>query len=190
MNSAAEPAPVPQAPPRARPSLSLVLAVFLLVLALVFLGLLGLRVLRPDATRLEVGQPAPDFVLETLAGERVILSELRGQGVVLNFWASWCDPCRDEAPLLERAWRTEAGRGIVVLGVAHLDQRPAALRFLETFDLTYPNGRDQGGTIAELYGIRGVPETYFIDPEGMIAARLIGPLSEDRFSAYLNRIRP
>ena len=78
----------------------------------------------------------------TFDGEDIDLRELRGKGVVINFWASWCTPCREEADLLEQTWRREKGNGIVFLGLDYLDQEPAALAYLTEFDITYPNGPD------------------------------------------------
>ncbi|MEZ4640203.1 MAG: TlpA disulfide reductase family protein [Caldilineaceae bacterium] len=89
-----------------------------------------------------------------------------GQGVVINFWASWCDPCRDEADLLEQTWLREKDNGIVFLGLDYLDQEPAAKAYLAEFNVTYPNGPDLRSEIARRYGIKGVPETFFINPQG------------------------
>ena len=110
---------------------------------------------------------------------------------MLNFWASWCDPCRDEAALLEATWRREQGNGIVFLGLDYLDQEPAAKAYLAEFDITYPNGPDLQSAAARRYGIKGVPETFFIDGEGNIQEIVIGPIvSEARMDELLNKIRP
>src|SRR5690606_9804248 len=124
-------------------------------------------------------------------GETISLADLKGQGVVLNFWASWCDPCRDEAALLEATWRREQGNGIVFLGLDYLDQEPAAKAYLAEFDITYPNGPDLQSAAARRYGIKGVPETFFIDGEGNIQEIVIGPIvGEARMDELLNKIRP
>ena len=134
---------------------------------------------------------APPFTFTTFEGETISLDDLRGQGVVLNFWASWCDPCRDEAALLENTWRREQGNGIVFIGLDYLDQEPAAKAYLAEFGITYPNGPDLRSDAARRYGIKGVPETFFIDPEGNITEIVIGPIvSESQMEQYLQEIRP
>lgn len=117
----------------------------------------------------EIGQPAPDFTLDLYAGGEITLSELRGQVVVINFWASWCEPCRDEAPDLERVWREYKDQGVVLIGVDYVDVESAAREYLDEFNVTYPNGLDKGQRISHAYRIRGVPETFFVDKNGNIA---------------------
>ncbi|MEZ4681680.1 MAG: TlpA disulfide reductase family protein [Caldilineaceae bacterium] len=134
---------------------------------------------------------APDFTFTTFDGESIALSELRGQGVVLNFWASWCDPCREEAVLLEQTWQQEQANGIVFLGLDYLDQEPQAKAYLETYRVSYANGPDLQSKAARDYGIKGVPETFFIDPEGKIAYMVIGPImSSGQMEQGLSKIRP
>jgi cytochrome c biogenesis protein CcmG/thiol:disulfide interchange protein DsbE len=121
---------------------------------------------------------APDFTLNTFDGQTLRLSELKGQAVVINFWASWCIPCRDEAPILERTWRAYQDRGVVFIGVAYLDDETAARNFIAEFGVTYPNGADLGTRISTLYRIKGVPETFFVNSAGELDGVYIGPLSE------------
>lgn len=123
---------------------------------------------------------APDFSLSLFDGNQLTLSELRGEVVVVNFWASWCIPCRDEAPILEQTWRRYRDRGVIFIGVAYLDTDKESRAFLEEFDVTYPNGPDLGTRIAPDYRIRGVPETFFIARDGRVADLQIGPLTEAR----------
>jgi cytochrome c biogenesis protein CcmG/thiol:disulfide interchange protein DsbE len=132
--------------------------------------------------------PAPDFTLSLFDGGQITLSELRGQVVVINVWASWCPPCRDEAPVLERAWREYRERGVTFIGVDYMDTEPAALAYLAEFGITYPNGPDLGSRIAQDYKVKGVPETFFIDPQGEIAEMYAGPLSEARLESILERL--
>jgi len=119
---------------------------------------------------------APDFSLTTFEGETISLSDLRGQVVIVNFWASWCPPCREEAAYLEATWRKYKDRGVVFIGVDYLDAKPKALAYLEEFDITYPNGPDIGQKIAGVYNIQGVPETFYVDKAGQLRGVHIGPL--------------
>ena len=164
----------------------------LFVLILVgFVGILAFRLWDTTTTEQRASGLAPDFTFTTFEGETISLADLKGKGVVLNFWASWCDPCRDEAELLETAWRREQENGIVFIGLDYLDQEPAAKAYLAEFDISYPNGPDLQSQAARRYGIKGVPETYFITPEGEIAQAVIGPIiSANQLDSFLNKIRP
>ncbi len=133
-----------------------------------------------------VGRPAPDFALGLFDGGTFRLSEARGAVVVLNFWASWCVPCRREAPILERTWQAFRDRGVIFVGVNVQDNEAAARRFLAEFGKTYPAGPDTTGRIAVDYGVTGIPETYFVDRRGRIAVKWVGPFpSEARLRAIL-----
>lgn len=134
---------------------------------------------------------APPLEFTTFEGETINLDDLRGQGVMVNFWASWCDPCREEAAMLESTWRREQGNGIIFLGLDYLDQEPAAKAYLAEYDITYPNGPDLRSQVARRYGIQGVPETFFIDPEGKIVDVIVGPItSQAQMDGFLAKIRP
>jgi cytochrome c biogenesis protein CcmG/thiol:disulfide interchange protein DsbE len=113
-----------------------------------------------------------------LADDRVALRELGDTPVVLNFWASWCIPCREEAPVLERAWR-EAMRphGVAMVGLNMQDVTEDARGFLREFSVTYLNLRDRGKTVAPRYGLTGIPETFFIAKRGRIVGHVIGAIS-------------
>jgi cytochrome c biogenesis protein CcmG/thiol:disulfide interchange protein DsbE len=130
---------------------------------------------------------SPDLVLPRLDGPgRASLDDYRGKVVVLNFWASWCAPCRDEAPVLERWHKRIASQGGTVLGVDALDADDDAREFVRRFGITYPNLRDVSGENLRPFGIAAYPETFVIDKRGRIAALVRGPVTE----AFLNREVP
>jgi len=157
------------------------------------LGLLAWGLIRGGEGPLREGQ-APDFTLTSFEGESVTLSDLRGQVVILNFWASWCEPCRDEAAYLEQTWRDYQDQGVYFLGVDYLDSEQEALAYLEEFDITYFNGPDLRTKISQAYNIQGVPETFFIDRNGKIRGVKIGPLQppglEKKIDALLEEPYP
>lgn len=126
------------------------------------------------------GDSAPDFSLPPLAGgpERS-LDDWRGQVVVLNYWASWCEPCRDESPLLERWHKRISKRNATVLGVDVLDVTSDAQDFIEKYGLTYPQLRDKDGSTQDDLGIVAYPETFVIDRDGQIAASQRGPVNDE-----------
>jgi cytochrome c biogenesis protein CcmG, thiol:disulfide interchange protein DsbE len=114
------------------------------------------------------------------ADRRIGLAELRGTPVVLNFWASWCDPCRAEAPVLEAGWRTARGQGVLFLGLDMQDNPDDAREFLREFDITYPNIREGGKQTYRKYGLTGLPETFFISDRGQIVSHVIGVITPDQ----------
>ena len=124
-----------------------------------------------------VGKPAPAFTMRLYAADSTIsLPELRGTPVVLNFWASWCLACRDEARVLEAGWQ-RYGPGVAFVGIAVNDEDAAAREFIRRFGKTYHLGPDADGSAAVDYGLYGVPETFFIGRDGTILSRHIGPLT-------------
>jgi cytochrome c biogenesis protein CcmG/thiol:disulfide interchange protein DsbE len=130
---------------------------------------------------------APDFSLTTFDGQAVRLSDLRGKVVMINFWASWCGPCRDEAPELQRTWDRYKDRGVVFLGIAYTDTERNAQAFLKEYGTTYPNGLDLGTRISGQYHIQGVPETFIVDRDGKVVEFVMAPLTELALSAKLDR---
>ncbi|HEU4345663.1 MAG TPA: TlpA disulfide reductase family protein [Candidatus Binatia bacterium] len=121
-----------------------------------------------------LAKAAPPFTVTLFDGRKMTLEELRGKAVFLNFWASWCIPCRAEAKDLEAAWQQVKGENMVFIGVALQDPEENSRAFLKEFNVTYPNGRDDTGKIAVDYGVWGIPESFFIDPEGRITYKHVG----------------
>ena len=125
---------------------------------------------------------APDFTLDTLDGNKVTLSELRGKVIVVNFWATWCLPCREETPAFEKAYERYKDSGMVILGVNLTDQDSVSNveSFVQEFKLTYPILLDRDGSVSNtLYQIRGLPTTFFVNREGIIRTVVVGgPMSE------------
>lgn len=161
------------------------------LLLAVFVGFLVVALWRQQVSEQRAAGVAPDFSFTTFEGQSINLADLKGKGVVVNFWASWCNPCREEAALLEKAWQREQGQGIVFLGLDYLDQEHPAKEYLAEFKISYPSGSDIQSTAARRYGIQGVPETFFIKPTGEIASIAIGPLiSEEDLQQRLDAIRP
>jgi DsbE subfamily thiol:disulfide oxidoreductase len=133
--------------------------------------------------------PAPDFELPSLESSAPIaLSSLRGQVVVLNFWASWCAPCRLEAPGLRRVSERYRERGVRFLGVDYRDNDAAARAFIDEFRLEYPSVTDPSGSLAYDYELIGFPTTFIIDPAGTIRYRFVGYLDEDVLEEALNDV--
>ena len=157
------------------------------------LVLLGLRVVADDraaalAADVAAGKapPAPPLALPRLAGPgSVDLSALRGKVVLLNFWASWCVPCKQEAGMMEAAWRRWRGRGVVFLGVDAQDFEGDARRFVRAHHVTYLNVHDGGGSTASRYGVTGFPETWFVDRRGKLVEHVSGPLASNRLDRGL-----
>lgn len=146
--------------------------------------LLGWGLLNSTATRPEAGQPAPAFAMQFYNGYEwenrptADFNDLGGKVVVLNFWASWCVECRLEAGLLEASWQKYRDLGVVFLGIAYVDAEPNALRYLQEYNITYPNAPDLGTAISRDYKITGVPETFFIGKDGKISQVVIGPVNQ------------
>ena len=133
-------------------------------------------------------QDAKDFSLTTLDGATIDLAGLRGKVVMLDFWASWCAPCRFEAPGLVEVYLEYADRAVEFVGVDIWDQRQDAVEYVDRYRITYPNGVDDKGTIAISYGVRGIPEKFFIDQDGVIVKKFVGPVDADTLRSTLDEL--
>jgi cytochrome c biogenesis protein CcmG, thiol:disulfide interchange protein DsbE len=155
----------------------------------VLLGILVWRLThQPQAPK--VGGPAPAFSLRRLNGSGTLdLGSLRGKAVVLNFWASWCAPCKKEAPALEQLWHEYRGRGVAFVGIDSNDAASDARRFVDAHGITYPIVSDAHGLVAaNRYDVADLPATYFVDRRGrLLAEHVLGPVSEGQFEAQFRR---
>ncbi|MFW6088678.1 MAG: TlpA family protein disulfide reductase [Gemmatimonadota bacterium] len=161
------------------------------VAAIPFLGLLLFGLTRnPDffPTPL-VGQPAPDWRLETLEGDTLALADLGGSVVVLNFWASWCVPCRAEHEVLMRAAREWTDDDVRVVGVVYDDSPRNARLFLQELGNDWRHVLDPGSRTAIDYGVHGVPETFFVGPDGRVGAKHMGPVTWDVVRLHVDSLR-
>ncbi|HXM19588.1 MAG TPA: TlpA disulfide reductase family protein [Candidatus Tumulicola sp.] len=136
------------------------------------------------------GQPAPDFTLPVIANGsgQIALSSFKGHGVYLNFFASWCDPCKEEAPWLSKIARVYAKRNVVVVGIDELDQTQPALAFVKKYRLQYGILSDTDGRVGATYGVNALPLHIFIAPSGKIKAAQIGPMTEREIKTEMDLI--
>lgn len=149
---------------------------------------LAVLVTPPPSVGLEPGQLAPDFELTGLDGKPVRLSELRGRPLLLNFWATWCAPCRQEMPLLQKAAERHAEQGLVVVGVDVGEEAEAVRNYIEALGVGFPILLDSTQDVSDLYRVYGLPTSFFIDPQGVIDFRLIGPLDAQSLERRLESI--
>ncbi len=131
---------------------------------------------------------APDFSLTGFDGRKVTLSELRGKVVIINFWASWCPPCRQEAAYLEQTWRKYKDQGVVFIGVDYVDTEKEARAYIKEFDITYINGPDIKTRISDAYNIKGVPETFYVSKNGELKGVHIGPLQSPQLDEKIDEL--
>ena len=136
-----------------------------------------------------LGHPAPEFSLHDPTGESFSLGALRGQPVVLNFWATWCPPCRSEAPELQSASRRYAGQ-VAVIAVDQAEPAATVRTFMAQEELTYPSPLDENGRVSQAYGVHALPTTFFIDRDGIIRQIYVGPLSGPLLAQMLGAIYP
>jgi len=136
-----------------------------------------------------IGRQAPPFAVTLFDGRKLSLEDLRGKVVFLNFWASWCPPCRAEAREIEATWQRVKDQDVIFLGIDIQDTEEDARAFLKEFNVTYPNGRDASGKVAIDYGVWGIPETFFIDRQGRITYKHVGTLGPALITAKLDDAR-
>ncbi|MQF48908.1 redoxin domain-containing protein [SAR202 cluster bacterium AC-647-N09_OGT_505m] len=133
-------------------------------------------------------KPAPNFTLRLLDGSSITLADLKGTVVLIDFWASWCPPCRDEASALAQVYTEYQGLGVEFIGISIWDRLGDAEDYVQHFEITYPTGLDSEGTILVDYAVRGIPEKFFIDANGQMHAKYIGPSDVDSLRESLNQM--
>jgi cytochrome c biogenesis protein CcmG/thiol:disulfide interchange protein DsbE len=158
---------------------------FAVILALLALLAWGLR--KAQAGPIEKGM-APDFSITGFDGHAFTLSEHRGHVVIVNFWASWCPPCREEAAYLEQTWRKYEDKNVIFVGVDWVDTEKEALAYIKEFDITYINGPDIGTRAAQAYNIQGVPETFYVAKNGELRGVHIGPLKSPELDEKIEEL--
>ena len=171
--------------PRPRRFSAIQFIAFAAVIGVITLFAVGM--INRSAQQVERGA-APQFSIPLFSGGTFSLADQRGKVVVVNFWASWCVPCRDEAPVLESTWRKYKDRGVVFVGVDYVDTEKEALAFLKEFDITYPNGPDIHEEASHAYRIQGVPETYFVGKDGQLYGNYIGPIDVPTLSSRIEEL--
>jgi cytochrome c biogenesis protein CcmG/thiol:disulfide interchange protein DsbE len=164
------------------------LITIVIIIALITLFAISLQITSAGQLGLSRTTTAPDFTFTPFDGQPFTLSSLRGKVVVLNIWASWCEPCKEEALVLENGWRTYKERGVVFLGADYIDTEPKAREFIKQFNITYPNGPDVGSNIYRQFRAKGVPETYFIDQQGVIRLVVVGPVNERQLTNTIEEL--
>lgn len=137
---------------------------------------------------IKVGMIAPDFTLNDLQGNEVKLSDLRGQTVMINFWATWCPPCRDEMPMLEAVYRERADKGLVVLAVSMDDDPDAVARFVKDYGLTFPVVIDTNKRVSFRYRVRPIPTTFLLDRDGAIRDIQVGAMDRKALLKKLSKV--
>jgi cytochrome c biogenesis protein CcmG, thiol:disulfide interchange protein DsbE len=172
----------PEVEPQKKRGVPLWVQVLIWVGLIALMGVVAVGLKRSQQGTVQVGEKAPDFTLTTFSGydyngtSQVKLSDLKGKIVAVNFWASWCKPCEQEAADLQKTWlQNQPNNDVVFLGVDYVDTEPEARGYLEKFGITFTNGADLGTRISQAFRIKGVPETYFIDRNGVIQYIQVGP---------------
>jgi cytochrome c biogenesis protein CcmG/thiol:disulfide interchange protein DsbE len=159
-------------------NLSRVITIVILLIASIGILFAVVNFNKQEVVVLEPGKAAPDFTLQTLDGKTVTLSDLKGKVVVVNFWASWCEPCRQEMPAIEKAYETYKDQGLVVLGVNLRENNVSVKGFVDMHKLTFPILMDKDNSVAvDTYKVKPIPTTFFIDRQGILQLKMEQPMT-------------
>lgn len=169
---------------------SVMKTVILLVILVAIGWTIYSAVTKDKQPQLATGKPAPDFIAKDLTGKEYRLSELKGKGVILNFWGTWCEPCRDEMPALQEMSETLKNQGVLVLGVNNGKSDVTVQAFVKQYGLTFPILLDKRLDISKAYQVVNLPTTYFIKHDGTLAMRVIGPLNVNTILDNAKKIAP
>lgn len=156
-------------------------------IALLVLFLLGYAVIDQPTELPQVGGPVPSFQLDALDGSPIDLAAQQGNVVVINYFASWCGPCQQEAADLEQTWRDYQGQEVQFYGIAYKDAASKAQAFLDRFEVTYPSAIDPGNRTARAYGVTGVPETFVVDGQGNLVHHFLGAITQAQLSQEIDK---
>lgn len=165
---------------------SSILSVLAIVLGYVFYT----NFMSGEEKAIQEGDIAPNFILTTMEGEKVELEELRGQGVFLNFWGTYCPPCVDEMPYMDNQYQDFKDRGVEILAVNVGESDLAIERFADRLDLTFPILKDKNKSVMDRYGVGPLPSTYLLDENGEVQRVLTGAMTEDDIKSYMEEIEP
>lgn len=168
----------------------LFLRLFVLLFIVLGLGSAFYTAYKYDDSPVRVGEPAPDFTLPTLDGETIKLSDFRGKGVFINFWGSWCTPCKREMPHMETQYYRFKDEGVEILAVNIKEPIVTVSSFVKRNGLTFPILLDRDGTVTKRYGIVPIPTSFFIDKEGIVVEKIEGEMSEEKIKQLMERIKP
>ena len=166
-------------PKRSVPVITLFILIGVVVVGIIIL--MGSWLKNSRVTVLSIGQQIPEFTLNSFSGETYRLSDLKGKVVLVNIWASWCTACDEESYMLQNVWEDlEPSDKVVFLGVDYVDTEKPALEYIQKHGITFPNGPDLASKISRMFRIQGVPESFLIDPDGVLKAIQIGPFSSEQ----------
>lgn len=156
-------------------------------IALLVALLLGYALIDRSSAPPEAGSPVPAFRLTALDGSEMDLGAQRGKVVVINIFASWCAPCREEAAALEQTWQAYQDQGVQFFGIAYKDADSKAQAFLDEFGVTYPSALDPSNRTPRTYGVTGVPETFVVDRQGLLVHHFLGAITQDQLSQEIDK---
>lgn len=168
----------------------LIIRTIILLLLIAALGYTLYSNFSTSKERVAVGDIAPDFVLTDLNGTKHQLSDYRGKGVFLNFWGTWCKPCKDEMPYMDNQYQVYKNKDVEILAVNIDETKLAVSKFVEQYGLTFPVVIDKGGQVTKRYDIGPIPSTFLIDKDGKIVKIITGSLTEAMIQDYMEMIKP